>query len=502
MFNLQSHQAVANGTTTFEEARRGVVEYAETELGLKEYMMYAYDSTKTCADIHTALNGTFTAPENVYSFCVDASPRAQWSNKCHYVFVSRTDGRKNVIQSSSMLLREDWEMLSFKCNETSRTNNVSCLDYVGLLERDYFEKSGKKQLNKYAVIISGGVNKHNSYHRYWNDCSLFYQYLVNVEGYPKENIYVLFGRGPQMGDEIYADMRLDIPNYYYELPILSPKDLDNDGEDDIFYGATKEDISNVFDELSERMTWKDDLFLFTTDHGDPTGLNLWLTYDEEGVVKSNILTHRELSDELDKVRANKIDVLMAQCFSGGFIEPLKRNNLTIATACNDVQVSFCDETYTFEEFAFHFICALSGMNPFCGEKVDADADHDGEVSMREAFDYAKEKDDMTKAEYVLDPDYEPEIPMFYEPENVPTHVECALETGEIDCYITSERKLRLSAAEVVESVNIYSLQSELVYSIKPGTESMEVDLGELECGIYILEVRTTNGLTTKKLIIK
>ena len=74
--------------------------------------------------------------------------------------------------------------------------------------------------NKYAIIISGGVNSNNNHERYWNDCSSIYTTLVKKYYYSASNIYVLMADGTDPG----ADLKKTDGTF-----ISSPLDLDGNG---------------------------------------------------------------------------------------------------------------------------------------------------------------------------------------------------------------------------------------------------------------------------------
>jgi len=107
---------------------------------------------------------------------------------------------------------------------------------------------------KYAVIINGGGNN-SDFHRYWNDCSVVYQTLLN-NGYYSYRTYLAIAEG---------NIDLDNPSNN----ISGSTDLDGNGvDDDIIYPATLDYLQDIFFTwLPNRMTSDDDLFIYVTGSG-------------------------------------------------------------------------------------------------------------------------------------------------------------------------------------------------------------------------------------------
>ena len=305
-------------------------------------------------------------------FFIDDRPFESWEHPCRYVFVNAETGHYEVLSKKRPPLSV--RMLSLVDFVVPRSlEKIS--EYRKFVKKDTKTSSA---VNDYAVIISGGANKMMNYERYWNDCSAIYSTLVSVYGYLKDHIYVLISDGTNSG----VDRRLI--NGTFDS---SPLDLDGDGSDDVEYSATRKNISAVFDELSEKMTDKDNLFVYTIDHGGQSSgrnVHLYLWNDE-------YITDAEFAIELDKINANKINVCMGQCYSGGFIDNLAKENRIIATACGYDESSWAMSNLMYDEFVYHWTAAVAGYTP-SGQIVNADANNDGNVSMYEAFSYAKSND--------------------------------------------------------------------------------------------------------------
>jgi hypothetical protein len=111
----------------------------------------------------------------------------------------------------------------------------------------------------------------------------------------------------------------------------------------------------------------------------------WVSIDEAIVLWGDDLYDDELAALLDRVDANVISVFMEPCFSGGFIDDLSGPDRVISTATEEETVSWGNLFVELFTEAFHRATRS-------GSPVDADADGNGHISMREAFNYAAEND--------------------------------------------------------------------------------------------------------------
>jgi len=235
--------------------------------------------------------------------------------------------------------------------------------------------------HKYAVIIAGGGDRLHNYARYWNDIMFMYSALQVKYGYTDAEIYVLYANGapptaancPDPGNASWAQYtnRID-------------------------FAATSANLSSVFNTLSSSMGSNDFLFVFTTDHGNNqtaghASLVLW-----GEMIQDNVFAG---SNYLGKITSYYREVIvMEQCYSGGFIDDLTNVKRVIMTACTATQLSWpCDTEGQYDEFAYHWISAVNGATP-SGTQVNADANSDGIVTAREAYNYAQSHDSQTARE--------------------------------------------------------------------------------------------------------
>lgn len=232
----------------------------------------------------------------------------------------------------------------------------------------------------YAILLNGGRNRLTNHERYWNDCAFLYRTLRQTYHVPKRHIFVIMSDG----DNPYADMlRADGKAF-----MSTPADLDGDGQYDIGYPATRLALSTVLTDLSKQLTTADHLFIFVMDHGGTTDHNedsfLWLWNNEQ-------LPDYVLGALLSRFDIGSMNILMGQCYAGGFKGELMHEGRILTTACDGDELSWICPDRPYDEFVYHWTCAVNGADE-SGSPVDADTNDDGEVSMAEAFAYASSHD--------------------------------------------------------------------------------------------------------------
>jgi len=362
---------VLSAQVSIKQADNIVQEYIEKEI-TNYYWLYSNENIIIDKNGVTTIESWRKEPINVNYSCfvyfIDEYPYANWEHPCRYLFVNKSNGQlyEKKAETPPDNLRT-WKMITPlpKIQE-----EVIKFDFS---KSNPNLRSGINTQNCYAVIISGGANIENNGERYWNDCSAIYSTLIYVYGYLKSHIYVLMSDGTDPAiDRALVNGKFD----------SSPLDLDGDGYPDIQYAATKNNITTVFNTLSNILTPNDYLFIFTTDHGGKEiTLNLWY----------ETITASEFATEVDKVNVENISVVMEQCFSGGFIPYLAKQGRDIATACSATESSWSGPSLYYDEFVYYWIAAVAGHTP-SGSSVNADYNNDGYISMKEAFDYANSKD--------------------------------------------------------------------------------------------------------------
>lgn len=329
---------------------------------------------------------------NGWQFFVDEEPLKSWEHDCCvYTFVN-SPGQSFPVPPIKQKFRlpPDINLTPLAVRNRYGVNATVKPDVAATTDTN---SQNEVAQNTYAVIISGGVNKNSNYERYWNDCSFIYQTLVRRYNIPRSNINVIMSDGTDPA----ADMRTVYGGY-----ASSPLDLDSDGTNDIQYSATLSNIQTVLNSLSTELKEDDHLFIFVTDHGGTADndassyINLW------GGEK---LFDYTLAGWLTPFINNyvNVNVVLGQCFSGGFIDNLTKAGCVVATACSGSEYSWSCSDRPYDEFVYQWMSAINKANTF-GTVISSDTDNNGRVTMEEAFAYAKKNDRANESpQYVSTP---------------------------------------------------------------------------------------------------
>lgn len=234
---------------------------------------------------------------------------------------------------------------------------------------------------KYAVIINGVADSDNNKYHYWNECSAMYQTL-KANGYLDNHIYVAMSDGTNSAADIWNN----------QILVSSPLDLDGNHTNDIRFVANYDNIQLIFDSLEYYMTDDDDLFIFVTGKGDTINSHSYLQVWGNGVLMDTTFARMLLP-----VSARTINIVMAQDYSGGFIDDVRgRENVVITTSCDANEKAFLHTKVDYNEFIFYWLTAVNFFSPMYlypyyipyFVRTDMDDDMDGYVSMDEAYVYS------------------------------------------------------------------------------------------------------------------
>ena len=209
---------------------------------------------------------------------------------------------------------------------------------------------------------------------------MIYKSLRQVYNYRKDRIIVLMSDGTSSGFDRHM-----IDDTY----MSSPQDLDGDGTDDINYSATKSNISKVFSYLGNNVSSDEQVLVYVTDHGarqdNESYICLW---------NNTMISATDFAKEIKKIPFTvRKHVVMGQCFSGGFVNPLLNAcpNISIATAASANQESNAMSGLEYDEFLYHWVSAAAGRTSG-GTVVNADLNGYDGVSVEEMFRYAENND--------------------------------------------------------------------------------------------------------------
>lgn len=332
---------------------------------------------------------------NQWFFFVDAQPMKGWEHECYTFQIPKfVPANYNPLRSISKTRRKLPPTGNYVPLATRNRFGTNATSKPSVAKKSLSNEAIEAANRTYAIILSGGINRMSNYERYWNDCSFIYQTLVNKYGVPKENIFPLMSDG----DNPNEDMRLTTGGYASQS-----LDLDNDGVNEIKLAATKSNIQTTLNTLKNKLQKDDHLFLYVIDHGGSTDnvsnsyICLW-NYEN--------LYDYELAEMLTPFTEKlvNVNVVLGQCYSGGFNDDLTKIGCVVASACMGNESSWACSDIPYDEFVYHWTCAVNGAT-HQKVSVNADVDNNGRVTMAEAFDYAKANDRETEEhpQYVSTP---------------------------------------------------------------------------------------------------
>ena len=202
---------------------------------------------------------------------------------------------------------------------------------------------------KYGLIVSGMTEK-----RCADTNKIAYDMLLS-NGYSKDDIYVLDSDGSQR-----------------QYPVDAP--------------ASRESLCLVMDHLAKKAGPEDDIFVYIGDHGgvDVEGPRFRPADDAEVfsliMLSGDIVSDKEFANYLHGIGVGQGILFAGQCYGGGFAEEAGKGNFTgVSSSEPDGESSSLWNGVDFDRTFFQSF-----------GKKEADENDDGNVSVREAFDYAKE----------------------------------------------------------------------------------------------------------------
>jgi hypothetical protein len=232
-------------------------------------------------------------------------------------------------------------------------------------------------IKRYAILITGDLAENFAGECFWNDTVWMYKTLL-ANGYKPEDIFVLYGDGAD-----FASL-----NAAYQHP-STVTDL----------AATPGNVITLLDGLKNgnaalgipKVDDNDTLFLWTFDHGGQSGGESTLC------LRGGCMLASTFSEKFNLIPHASRAVFMQQCFSGGFINPLKSAKTFISTACRADEVARPADTenemvggrsYSHGEFNYHITTALNRLKTTPpGGAVNADGNADTWISSLEMHNW-------------------------------------------------------------------------------------------------------------------
>ncbi len=307
-------------------------------------------------------------PDDAIVVFEDQLPGANFGHPCRYLFHSIRDGAllgtalaQFPPEVSDRALRPDYFHEPLKQSATLPTL-YDRVDWDAVAHFPWLVDD-----NRFALLWTSQISNR----RHVEDIEFAYRILRHRFGFPAANIYVLCYDGT-IGSTDYsgADMATWVgDNTAYQMQVTA--------------SATKANLQTTIDQISARMDENSLLFVHTNNHGSTTGLC---------VDNSSVLTPAEWSTMLDGMDPfGTLVVTMEQCYSGAFLQPTldhsSASRTSFASAVPATKPSAGDAH--FDQWArtwFEAVNAATAYGASLGHQPDANSD--GRVSVREAFNYS------------------------------------------------------------------------------------------------------------------
>ena len=485
--------------------------------GAADKAVYSFPRVLSAGETVDGWHEEVAVPFDGYLVLIDDMARANWEHPCRWVFVS-LDGSTDVVRMFTppmALSRMNVEFSDVEITEPGQGEEARN-EFL-----DWFEANPQPVTNPencYAWLVSGGANSGNNHIRYYGDTQFLYNVLVYDYGYLDENIIVCFADGTDPAPD-----NSDGEN--------SNPDLDDDGDTDFNYDATYAGVENGYNDIKAMVGPDDYLLIMTTDHGgngknhdDPlvppeVYLNLW---------NSETLDDDTFDGWIDDIEAANLNVIMEQCYSGGFLEEVIPTTggqpRTFASAANGYESSWAGATYPeYDEWIYWWTGAMHGAAPpggsYPGGDVpeDPDTNSDGYVSYGEAQHWAEEWDSYAQSgqehpQYDDDPDscgddywLGGEITEGIAGEfSLPVIPASGLSVTPNPVVTTASASFRLNAGAAV-SLSVYDVSGRRVASmaegdLEQGSHSFLWDAASEPSGVYLMVLRAGDSVATAKVV--
>ncbi len=322
---------------------------------------------------------------------VDLAPAYNWVHPCEYhLYDAKTAQRYQEIPASLpptilALDREATTAFHMPVKSGFSRKNVPTIKKPDLsMAKSLSSAPGER----YAILFAGKAEE-----RHTNDLEFLYRTLIDVYGFNAANIHVLNHDGTVnyfLGNNTSSTIGANLGNWPGDNTAYRMVVTDQ---------GTRAGFQAAFNAIAGQIRPEDFLFIHTNNHGggpcdsgindyclfvyDAVGTNWTPYYVDDFIADLGVLPHFEV-----------LMVMMEQCRSGGFTNPIINSGLAtwthVCTAVTADDYSLGDsDNDGFDHFAKHWIAGVCGHNPdgtALGQAVDTN--NDGRISATEAFAYA------------------------------------------------------------------------------------------------------------------
>lgn len=311
-------------------------------------------------------------PEDSVLVFVDQMPGANFGHPCRYQFHSPRDGRLISVAEAMFppevadpqtVLEHFHAPITL---ETLRPIVYEAVDWAKVRPYPWLVDD-----NRFALLFTSQISNR----RHVEDLEFAYRILTNRLGFPANNIQVVCYDGT-IGSTDYsgADMATWIGDgTAYQMKVNA--------------SATKAHLQSSLTTLNNRMNSDSLLFVHTNNHGSTSGLC---------IDNSTVLTPTEWGTMLSGMKQfGSLVVTMEQCFSGAFSTPTINNSKATRTSFASAVPAdkSSDGASHFDQWAQAWLESINGATVYGAALAhNPDANSNGRISVREAFDYSNSYD--------------------------------------------------------------------------------------------------------------
>ena len=339
---------------------------------------------------------TITIKEPTNLVFIDEQPGLNWGHACQYLLYQADKGKllnKVDAKFPPFLTKKNVEgmeifkipriMNNFKTRKTLRfpLDPARLTAYTKLRRLPF--KFSKVEGRRYAIFFSGGSNC-----RHVNDMEFFYRTLLDIYAYNPSDVFICNYDGNinwikagwwEPAQDLANPINYPVDNTPFRMQVDEP--------------GTRNGFQNIITQLSGVMNQYDCLLIHTNNHGW-YGNKLGGGTDE-GYISLPGSTKYWASDFVSDLsnlpRFKNLLVVMEQCSSGSFIQPIMNNspadNTVVQTAVPAKESSAGD--WYFDPWIELWISAMAGVRgDGTALAISPDDDLDSKISAYEAYDYA------------------------------------------------------------------------------------------------------------------
>ncbi len=338
-----------------------------------------YDEMLNGGETLSAFERVVEIPRDTALVLADLAPQCNWAHPCQYcLYDAHTGELYETVEAS-------FPPSQMRKNPDSVELFHSPVQPINTAERPFRRRPSTPPITnvlanhpgeRYAILYSGASNN-----RHVNDIEFLYRTLIDVYAFDPANIHVLNHDGTINYDG-------------------DPKPVGNWPGDNTAYRmvvngqGTRADFQATLATLAAQIQPEDLLFIHTNNHGAGPGdgvtdfclcaydaANDWVAYlVNDFIADLGVLPGFEV-----------LMVMMEQCRSGGFINPIINNSpatwthIATAVAAPDYSIGGAN----FDPFAEDWIAGIAGQYPNGGGLAQVvDTNGDGRISAAETFAYA------------------------------------------------------------------------------------------------------------------